>query len=92
MLAVTELAKLEKAEAEIDLFIEKRAREARDANAIEELWQHSTRAHRERRKQENAEAWRAYHLRQAASLEAVAAELARGHRARAEALLGEGAS
>ncbi len=42
---------------------------------------------RARRREENA-AWRAYHLEQALRLEAVAAELAASHRARA-AMLGE---
>ncbi len=77
---------IEAVEAEIDLFIERRARDAGDAARVEELWKESTRAHREMRKQENAALWRAYHLRQAASLEAVAAALAASHRARAARL------
>jgi hypothetical protein len=91
-LAVTELAKLEKAEAQLDQFIERRAREALDASRTEELWAEGVRRHHARQREENAEAWRSYHLRQALRLEATAAELARGHRARAEALLSPGAS
>jgi len=81
---------VEAVEAELDRLVERRASTARDAERVEEMWKESTRAHREMRKQENAALWRAYHLRQAASLEAVAAELAASHRARA-AKLGEGA-
>ncbi len=83
---------IEAVEAELDRLVEKRAREARDANAIEELWVESVRRHHARRREENAALWRAYHLSQAARLEATAAELARGHRARAEALLSPGAA
>ncbi len=36
-----DVAALEAAESSIDRFIEKRAREAKDANAIEELWKES---------------------------------------------------
>jgi hypothetical protein len=79
---------IEGADREIDLFIEKRAREARDANAIEELWQHSTRAHRERRRQENAEAWRSFHRH----MQELHATLSEEHRGKAEALLSRGAS
>ncbi len=82
-----DLFDVEVVEMQLDKIMEQRAVEARDANAIEELWQHSTRAHRERRRQEHAAAWRAYHLEQAERLERTAAELAASHRARA-AMLG----
>lgn len=41
---------LERAEQQIDAFIEKRAREAKDAAAIDEAWRESERRHRERRR------------------------------------------
>ena len=61
-----EAERIEKLEAEIDCIIEKRSREARDArdaNRVEELWKDSTRLHNERRRTENGAAWRARHLR-----------------------------
>ncbi len=83
-LAVTELAKLEKAEAEIDLFIERRGREFKDASAVEEMWRESTRAHRERRRQENAAAWHSFHRH----MQELHATLSEEHRTKAEGLLG----
>ncbi len=80
---------IEIAEAELDRFIERRAREAGDAQRVEEEWVASVRRYHDKRRETSREAWRAYHLAQAARLEATAAELARGHRARAEALLSE---
>ncbi len=88
LLDVTELAKLEKAEAEIDLFIEKRAREAGDANAIEALWAESVRRHHARRREENRLAWVAFHRHMVRLHASLSAE----HRERAEALLSPGAS
>ena len=79
---------IEIAEAELDRFIERRAREAGEAELIEVAWAESVRLHHARKLETNRGLWRAYHLDQAARLEATAAELARGHRARAEALLG----
>ena len=82
---------IERIESELDTFIEKRAREARDAAQVEELWKASERRHRERQREENRELWRCYYLDQAERLERTAAELAASHRARAEALAeGEG--
>ena len=82
---------IEAAEAKLDQFIEKRAREARDANKVAQLWEDSERRHRERRRERLREEWREYHLRTAEGLERTAAELAADHRARAEALCaGEG--
>ncbi len=79
---------VERVEAELDGLVERRAVEARDAERVEEMWASSIRLHHARRREENAAAWRAYHLEQAARLEATAAELAASHRARA-AMLGE---
>ncbi len=83
---------MERVESELDRLVEKRAREARDAERVEEMWASSIRLHHARRREENASAWRSYHLEQALRLEATAAGLARDHRARAEALLSPGAS
>jgi hypothetical protein len=88
LLAVTELAKLEKAEAEIDLFIERRAREALDASRTEELWAESVRRHHACRREENRLAWVAFHRHMVRLHASLSAE----HRERAEALLSPGAS
>ncbi len=87
-----DLFDVEAVEMQLDRIMERRAVEARDGGRVEELWASSIRLHHARRREENAAAWRAYHLEQALRLEATAAELARDHRARAEALLGEGAA
>ncbi len=47
----------EKVEAELDAFVERRAREARDAATVEELWASSARLHRQKRRQQNGWAW-----------------------------------
>jgi hypothetical protein len=81
---------VERAEKSLDEFISRRVREAGDAELIEVAWAESVRLHHARQQETNRGLWRAYHLDQAARLEATAAELARGHRARAEALLDPG--
>ena len=52
---------VEKVEAELDQFIEKRAREAKDAEKVEELWAASERKERRKRRQRNGWAWIDYH-------------------------------
>ncbi len=64
---------IEIAEAELDRFIERRAREAGDAQRVEEEWVASVRRYHDKRRETSREAWRAYHLAQAARLEATAA-------------------
>lgn len=82
---------VEAAEASLDAFIERRARDKQEANRVEEEWAVSERRHREQRRAQNRELWRTYHLERAQALERTAAELAADHRARAEALAeGEG--
>jgi hypothetical protein len=76
---------IEKAEASIDQFIAKRARERADADKVDELWAESTRRHKERRREENRQAWREYERH----LERVHMDLALEHRAKAEKLLGQ---
>ncbi len=80
----------ERVEAELDRFIEKRARDRSKENALEEAWAASERAHRQKRREENAAAWRSYHLSQAERLEQTAADLAASHRQRAAELGGLG--
>jgi hypothetical protein len=86
--AYLDVEAVEAAEAQIDQFIEKRAREKADANRIEAEWALSERRHVQRRQERLREEWRSYHLEQAECLERTAAELAAEHRARAEALAG----
>jgi hypothetical protein len=74
---------IEKAEAQIDQFIEKRAREKADANKVEEFWAESARRHNEKRQRELREEWRGFH----AHMQDLHASLAAEHAAKAEALL-----
>ncbi len=77
----------ERVEAELDAFVKKRAREARDHERVEDLWKASEFRHRKKCREENAAAWRSYHLGQAERLERTADTLAANHRAKAAALL-----
>jgi hypothetical protein len=47
----------EKAEAQIDAFISKRVKEREDANKEAKFWVEQERHHRERRREENRQAW-----------------------------------
>lgn len=80
----------ERVEAELDRIIEKRAREARDAAAVEELWKQSEREHRGRRRRENRAAWYEFEM----LLVHNHRKLSEDHEKRARALLelGEGAA
>jgi hypothetical protein len=79
----------ERVASELDRLVEKRGRDARHAARLQEIESESVRLYNARQRESLREAWRVYHLDQAERLERTAAELARGHRARAEALLGE---
>ncbi len=79
---------LEKAEQQLDAFIERRPREAKDAEEVEEMWEESVRRDPERRREENRALWVEFHTRLAASHARISAD----HEARGEALLGEGAA
>ena len=81
-------AHVEKVEAELDQFIERRAREARDAQRVEELWAKSEREHHEKKREENRAAW----LQHERHMERLHLDLADSHRVRAKRLLGEGAA
>ncbi len=80
---MTDVAHAEKVEAELDAFVEKRAREAKDAATIEELWAESARAHRRKLQRRNGLAWIAFHEHMCQQFRALADE----HRARAEKVL-----
>ncbi len=75
----------EKAEAQIDAFVEKRSREKSDEQKITDLWAETDMRERAKRRRENKQAWREYELH----LERVHMGLALEHRARAEKLAGE---
>jgi hypothetical protein len=74
---------IEAAEHSINVFINKRARDREEANAVEDLWREGERRHKEKLRRENREAWACYHAHMQALHDALAAE----HRAKAEALL-----
>ncbi len=81
-----EPAKVEAIESEIDRIIERRARERKDANHIEELWNSSARLHNERRRRENGAAWYDYHM----TLSYIHRQLSEEHEAEALKLLETG--
>ena len=78
-------AHVEKVEAELDSFIEKRARQAAELEHVEELWAISVRRDRERRQQENQAAWYAFEVH----MSELHASLSEEHRSKAEGLLEE---
>ncbi len=74
---------LEKAEQQLDGFIERRAREAKDAAAVEDLWAQSVRRDRERRREENRAVWHSFHRH----MQELHATLSEEHRTKAEGLI-----
>ena len=60
-----EIAQGERAESELDAFIERRSRKDPDADEREELWKESVRAYNARRREEMRAAWTSYHEGQA---------------------------
>jgi hypothetical protein len=62
-LTLEELAHTERVEAELDAFLEKRAREARDQGRIDELWTKTVREYHAKHRNENAQRWHDYHDR-----------------------------
>jgi hypothetical protein len=48
---------VERVEAELDAFVNKRARQAKDAERVQELWAESERREREKRRQQNGWGW-----------------------------------
>jgi hypothetical protein len=81
--AYLDVEAVEKAEAQIDAFITKRSREKADANKVAELWEESDRRDREKRRQENRQAWREYEMHMAN----LHASLSEEHREKAERLI-----
>ena len=73
---------IEIAEAELDRFIERRAREAGEAELIEVAWAESVRRHHARRREENRQSWIAFHR----GLARAHAEISDEHRVKADAL------
>jgi hypothetical protein len=69
-----ELAEVERVEAELDAFVTKRAREAKDANRTAELWLKSEREHREKRRHQNGLGWIRHYEGLAATHRALALE------------------
>lgn len=68
---------VERVEAELDQFIEKRARESKDANQLEELWAVTEREVREKRRREHRDQWLGFHDHMRALHSSLAAEHAR---------------
>jgi hypothetical protein len=73
---------VEAVEQQLDVFIERRAREARDQGRVEEMWAESVRRDRQRRRRENCAAWYAHEMH----MSELHAALSEEHRAKAEAL------
>ena len=65
---------VERAEAELDSFIDKRARQAKDPERVEELWAKSTARDRARRREENRTLWVEFHSRLSRSYARISAE------------------
>jgi len=74
---------LEKAEQQLDAFIERRPREAKDAEEVEEMWEESVRRDPERRREENRAAWHSFHRH----MQELHATLSEEHRTKAEGLI-----
>jgi hypothetical protein len=81
MMDLFDPATTERVEAELDGFIEKRAREAKQANYTEAAYAESVRRFHQKRHQQNAQQWLAYHDEQLRRHEATFAALASHHRA-----------
>jgi hypothetical protein len=78
-------AQVERVEAELDSFIEKHAREVKDAERVEEIWAESERRDREKKREKNRDAW-VVHER---LMQRLHLDLADEHRAKATRLLEE---
>ncbi len=78
---VFDVEAMDKLESELDRLIERRAREAKDANAVEELWKQSKGAHQARRREANRVLWINHYATLAESLALRSAEYQRRARA-----------
>lgn len=74
---------VERVEAELDSFIERRARQAKDVAKVEELWAESEARERARRREENRTLWIEFHSRLSYSHARISTE----HEAKVQALL-----
>jgi hypothetical protein len=90
-LSPEELAETERAEAELDQFVEKRARAAKDRKNAEDLWDRSVCEDRKKRRNKAAEDWYEYHDNMIQSHKATLGSLVNYHqkeRARYAKILG----
>jgi hypothetical protein len=90
-LSPEELAETERAEAELDQFVERRARQSKDRESAEELWQQSVKEYHDKHRNVAAEKWYEYHDTQIRSHESNLGFLVRYHqkeRARYARVLG----
>jgi hypothetical protein len=78
----------EAVEAELDRLIQRRSRQ-KDPNEEHELWQASTKAYEEQRRQVARLEWRAFHCGQAARHKVVLQSLVAHHEQAAERLMSE---
>lgn len=82
-----DVAQGERAEAELDAFIERRSRKGDvDPDEREELWKESVRRYTARRREEMRAAWCEHHQGQAARLRTTLEALIARHEAEAERL------
>lgn len=65
---------LDRANAQLDALIERRAHEAEEANRLHAVWAESERRYDLRQAEERRQAWIGWHRRQAALFEDLAAE------------------
>ena len=61
MLERADFDAVERVESELNLFIEKRARDKEEANRLEAAWAESTRRHNAQRREVNRQSWIAYY-------------------------------
>jgi hypothetical protein len=76
---------IDRVEAELDAFIEKRAREKANANRVDEFWDEQDRRHRERQREENRRDWCDFHRQ----MQTLHLGLAAEHASRRSRLLAE---
>ena len=79
---IDDVEAVERAERDLDTFINRRSASRDNANAREEMWRTSERRHEEKHRLELREEWREYERH----LEAIHMSLALEHRAKADAL------
>ncbi len=80
-----DVEKTERAEADLDRFINARSRQKNEANTEEELWRASERRVREKRRRENRQEWIDYY----GSMHRVHLGIAEGHARRRAQLMAE---